>query len=483
MGNLVSSRGSVQKKHGNHPGILLAGGYDSGKSEVLTAWTGKKHPEYPDLTDYMKLQRDHGIVDYSWSYGGRGFYRQAWRSFAPDLDVIVFVVDSRPSKMQAVQFELKHLFQEDKLRGLPLLVLCNKQDAPDAKPPQEIAKLLGLKDVSDRPWTTNGCVSTTGAGLDKAMHWIVKEAPKLRAAHQEATKQSAAEKEAAAKTSSSATQGFTSESPSSTNQELGKDASREKPKDESLTSLLQYDPSENSTLQHFQPIRESSNCPFAKASKLWGARTTSADGAHNPNGLEELAKVNAAALTEFTRRSDAGENLDGFCFELTDRHAVGATPEELGVAVRRLLTALSDLDPAGEAVMTNVNYIGSRGWRFRFAKADFFVTTFAPCYPVTSSRYAFGTGRAFLLLQPELSFLRHKLPLDTPHTAWEEPVTIRDKTRVAFRQAGREYSIPSDTTLYPAAEHIVKPLRDVQGAVIRWWEDSSVQQGVVLAAS
>jgi len=112
-------------------------------------------------------------------------------------------------------------------------------------------------------------------------------------------------------------------------------------------------------------------------------------------------------------------------------------------------------------------YIGARGWRFRFAGADFFVTTFAPCYPPTSSRYAFGANYAFVLLQPELSFLRHNLPDDTPVTL-DPPETIRDKTRLAFLGAGRGYHIPP-TIKYPPAEHIVKPLKDDGKTVIHWW--------------
>jgi hypothetical protein len=67
-----------------------------------------------------------------------------------------------------------------------------------------------------------------------------------------------------------------------------------------------------------------------------------------------------------------------------------------------------------------------------------------------------------------MSFARHGLPPDTPTTNWEEPKTIRDKTRLAFRKAGREYYIPK-TTRYPPAEHIVKPLHDDGVGVVKWW--------------
>jgi hypothetical protein len=138
-----------------------------------------------------------------------------------------------------------------------------------------------------------------------------------------------------------------------------------------------------------------------------------------------------------------------------------------------MLAALADLDPAGEN-MLKVNYVGSRGWHFRFNKTDFFVTTVAPCYPESSSRYyAFGSGRAFLLLQPELSFLRHDLPQDLAHARWEHPETVRDETRAAFRNARRAYQFPSTMHQYPMAEHVVKPVQDDAISLVRWWIEPS----------
>ena len=138
-------------------------------------------------------------------------------------------------------------------------------------------------------------------------------------------------------------------------------------------------------------------------------------------------------VTELVQRSNVGEALDGFCIALPS----DGGPETLGRRVRTILTALSDVDPAQEGIVRKI-LLDKRGWRFRFARADYLVTCFAPCYPSTSSRYAFGVEAAFLLLQPEISFARHQLPPDTPITA-DPPQTIRDKTRWTYRKAGRAY--------------------------------------------
>lgn len=129
-------------------------------------------------------------------------------------------------------------------------------------------------------------------------------------------------------------------------------------------------------------------------------------------------------MTEFVRQSNEGAALDGFCIQLPG----DGGPETLGRRVRSVLRKLSDRDPAQENMIRQI-YIGERGWRFRFAKADFSVSTFAPCYPSTSSRYAFESTSAFILLQSELSFCRHKLPPDSPITSYP-PQTIRYISRI-----------------------------------------------------
>lgn len=72
------------------------------------------------------------------------------------------------------------------------------------------------------------------------------------------------------------------------------------------------------------------------------------------------------------------------------------------------------------------------------------------------------------MFQPEISFAQHDLPLDTPHTDWDSPKTVRDRIRVGFRNAGRGYII-RDTVQYPMAYDIVKP-GDKDMEYIEWWK-------------
>ena len=68
------------------------------------------------------------------------------------------------------------------------------------------------------------------------------------------------------------------------------------------------------------------------------------------------------------------------------------------------------------------------------------------------------------------SFARHGLTQDTPASAtqWENPTSMRDKARVAFKKNGCPYHIPEELP-YPVAEHVVKPLKDDGTACVQWW--------------
>ena len=146
----------------------------------------------------------------------------------------------------------------------------------------------------------------------------------------------------------------------------------------------------------------------------------------------------------------------------------GCDVHAFGQGVRRVLECISDHDPSGFHCM-NKSYVAHVGWSFEFNRTPIFVTTFAPCYPENHSRFAFGAKSGFILLQPMYSFAIHDIGNETPHTNWENPKTIRDKIRVAYKENGRPYQI-RDTVYYPAAHDLVKPLVEGPGRLLEWWK-------------
>lgn len=65
--------------------------------------------------------------------------------------------------------------QEEKMQGVPVLVLANKQDLLNALPADDIAEALNLFLIRDRPWQIQGCSAKDGSGLQEGMAWLVKQ--------------------------------------------------------------------------------------------------------------------------------------------------------------------------------------------------------------------------------------------------------------------------------------------------------------------
>jgi hypothetical protein len=246
-----------------------------------------------------------------------------------------------------------------------------------------------------------------------------------------------------------------------------------------------YDPVQsNGALERFRTVQRNSRCMFAKAAVIWGC-----DEWRRDLSLEDNVKASMPTLQQCLLRGEH-EGLDGFLFEIRGQEYF-KTVDVFGQTVRRVLTAIADNDlKKYNCMRTTVN---RKGWYFSFNSEPIFVTTFAPLYDKHSSRYmhldknlpaikfAHSPGKVcaqsdddydscFVLLQPEYSFLMHELESDTPETNWEEPKTIRDRIRCAFKSVGQQYEIPS-TTDYPPALHIVKPLNWRSDPAVEWWEE------------
>lgn len=272
-----------------------------------------------------------------------------------------------------------------------------------------------------------------------------------------------------------------------------------------------YDAAGSAVLDHFAPIQENTECVFARTAKIWGAKpfidtlslgmhdfctTSCADTESHPflnllyrgkcpevswcwyhrlhyystsDLLIDIFLLHDRSIPMFIKFINVGKSLrlDGFLFEIPHQE-FGQSPESFGSGVRCLLKCLSDHDPAGRKCMDR-SYIDKRGWYFEFDNESIFVTTFAPCYPSSHSRYGFGAQGCFVLFQPEFSFAAHDIGPDTPDTNWKAPSTVRDKIRVAYSNAGRPYVI-RDTVYYPPVHDIVKPL-GLDDPPIKWWTD------------
>ena len=246
--------------------------------------------------------------------------------------------------------------------------------------------------------------------------------------------------------------------------------------------ILEYDPLHCESLNNFQPLKNKSDCIFAKSAILWGSQSYD-----TTKTLEDNISNSIPAITKFMSLVEE-QPLDGFLIEVVGQQ-YGKSVDAFAVTVRRVLTAISRHDPSGLNCM-NMKSITTSSWYFSFGGVPIFVTSFAPCYPSSHCRYMHlstyfaadedaphgsqhGHNKdqsCYILLQPEESFLRRGIGADTPHTEWKDPRSARDKIRLKFLESGRAYHIP-ETTRYAVANTFVLP-HDcaLRGDGVRFWD-------------
>lgn len=74
-----------------------------------------------------------------------------WERYCRGVNAIVYVIDAADqSKLAASKTELHSLIEKPVLKGIPLLVLANKNDLADAIGVDDVIESFGLRSFTDR---------------------------------------------------------------------------------------------------------------------------------------------------------------------------------------------------------------------------------------------------------------------------------------------------------------------------------------------
>ncbi|XP_066509019.1 ADP-ribosylation factor-like protein 14 [Hoplias malabaricus] len=111
-----------------------------------------------------------------WDVGGQKQMRTHWKHYyEDDVSGLVFVVDSQDQdRLLEAKLELQIILGSECLKGLPLIVLANKQDLPGAASAGDITEALDLREIcGNRDWFVQPCSGRTGAGLEGCFRRMV----------------------------------------------------------------------------------------------------------------------------------------------------------------------------------------------------------------------------------------------------------------------------------------------------------------------
>merc|ERR1711920_976790 len=93
----------------------------------------------------------------------------------------MFVVDSADSaRMDEAKRTLVEVLSHEKLQGIPVLCMANKQDRPNALDVKEMSRLFDFEQIlGGRPFHVHGCSALKGEGLEAGVRWLLSEAGRV----------------------------------------------------------------------------------------------------------------------------------------------------------------------------------------------------------------------------------------------------------------------------------------------------------------
>jgi ADP-ribosylation factor 1/2 len=196
--------------------ILMIGLDNSGKTTILYKLKlGVVKSTLPTVGFNVETVNVKGIELTVWDLGGQDKIRPLWEHYYHNAEGIIFVVDSNDKERlnhvedsPSSHFSLNHkislsaaeelakILYEPELAGVPLLILANKQDLPNAVGVEEVAQRLGISsgkknqalhnsqgvdlNIRDRNCMIQPCIALTGEGLLEGFEWLAKALKKRR---------------------------------------------------------------------------------------------------------------------------------------------------------------------------------------------------------------------------------------------------------------------------------------------------------------
>jgi len=116
-----------------------------------------------------------GITLTVWDVGGQDKLRALWHHYLDNIDGFVFVIDSTDhQRLGIAKAELISIYQYDSMKNVPLVVIVNKQDSPDALSADVIAEKLDLKRLTSSLHYITPCCALSGDGLTDAFSMLAK---------------------------------------------------------------------------------------------------------------------------------------------------------------------------------------------------------------------------------------------------------------------------------------------------------------------
>ncbi|KAI8911795.1 ADP-ribosylation factor family-domain-containing protein [Gorgonomyces haynaldii] len=159
--------------------LTLVGLQHSGKTTLVNVIANGQFTEdtIPTIGFNMRKVTKGAVVMKLWDLGGQTRFRGMWERYCRGVNCIVYVVDAADhAKLPSAKTELFNLLEKQQLQGIPLLVLGNKNDLPEALGVDDLIEQLSLKSITQREVACYSVSAKNAVNIDLTLQWLMKHA-------------------------------------------------------------------------------------------------------------------------------------------------------------------------------------------------------------------------------------------------------------------------------------------------------------------
>lgn len=161
--------------------VTLVGLQNSGKTTLVNVIATGQYEEdmIPTVGFNMRKITKGRVTMKVWDIGGQPRFRSMWERYCRGVNAIVFVVDAADlNKLDTARNELRNLLEKPQMAGIPVLVLGNKNDLPNAVTAEQLAEKLNLTAISTQEVSCFSISAKNQTNIDVTLQWLMKHAAK-----------------------------------------------------------------------------------------------------------------------------------------------------------------------------------------------------------------------------------------------------------------------------------------------------------------
>ncbi|XP_034442523.1 ADP-ribosylation factor-like 8Bb [Hippoglossus hippoglossus] len=163
--------------------LTLVGLQYSGKTTFVNVIASGQFSEdmIPTVGFNMRKVTKGNVTIKIWDIGGQPRFRSMWERYCRGVNAIVYMVDAADrEKIEASRNELHNLLEKPQLQGIPVLVLGNKRDLPNALDEKQLIERMNLSAIQDREICCYSVSCKEQDNIDITLQWLIQHSKSRR---------------------------------------------------------------------------------------------------------------------------------------------------------------------------------------------------------------------------------------------------------------------------------------------------------------